>query len=184
MLRLEPRCYTGRKMTHPVRLEPILLAASLVLTSCLAPPAAAPANHAQILAAQDKPATLEGYVVQIDGQYSTIGAGPVPLSLGCHVVVSASGYGNLYSYRRDLGGVNYGHPRVLVTRYFKFTAKAGHHYVIERDYRYSSSLPSARAGGGATANRMEVRTLAERNEEGALERRYFESEASEAPLSC
>ncbi len=158
------------------------LASSLILTSCLTPtPVASPVSDNRVSPKGANSATLDGYALEIDGQYTRGVAGSVEIPLGCHVVIlskdpwprATSRASYLYGFRRDV-------PR---TRYFQFTAKAAHRYVIERNYQYLSDvLPSSRGGGGWW--RVEVLTLAELDENGALERRYSESEAHETPLSC
>jgi hypothetical protein len=137
-------------------------------------------NQTKVVALENKPPTLEGYVVKIDGKQAPMGAGPFELSLGCHVVVSSQGTGVVSGDMRASHA--YGIRRVPSAKFFKFTAKAGHRYVIERDYQYSSNVPAGRVS--SNANRYEIRTLAERDEAGALERRYFEAEASETLMGC
>lgn len=118
--------------------------------------------------------------MQIDGKAAPMGAGPVELSLGCHVVVASNGTGVTTGEMRASGA--YSIRRVRTGRFFKFTAKPAYRYVIERNYQYSSNVPAGR--NSSNANRYEVRTLAEYDEQGGLQRRYFEADASETPISC
>jgi hypothetical protein len=136
-------------------------------------------SHTQVSPAASNSATLEGYALQIDGQYTRGGPGPIELPLGCHVVIASNGTWdwNQFGHFSNL----YGHYNVPHRRYFMFTAKAGHRYVIERNFWYASNT-STRVGSNAT--RHEIRTLAELDEHGSLERRYSEVNASEIPPQC
>jgi len=156
------------------------LASSLILTSCLTPPpVASPVSNQQVAPNAINSATLEGYALQIDGQNTRSFAGSVEIPLGCHVVVSSKDhYGGWAASRAS---AHYGiSPEVARTRYFRFTAKPRHRYVIERTREY---IPSAGSGRGLP-NFFEVRTLAELDEYGVLRRRYFESEEIGVPTSC
>jgi hypothetical protein len=108
-------------------------------------------------------------VLLIDGQYTQSAFGPAELSVGCHIVVSV----RLANRSSRFGK----------TAYFRFTAKASHRYVIERKREYNSKiLGSGRYG--SQVQFTEVRSLAELDERGALERRYLELEASGTPQGC
>ena len=115
------RSYNGRRW--------LMLGGAAVLLGCISPPPPASALPDSDAQSANSLATVEGFVTELDGQYTRGNGQSIQVTPGCHIVKTSA---DALVETHDAPYIFWRYPPVA---FFRIDALARHRYVVDRSVR-------------------------------------------------